>query len=219
MKTKKMVLGGLLAAVVALGGCTTKTASQSQYSGFLSSYEGLSSTKTAGGSTVMRWVDPTFDVANYQKVIFQPVRFYPEPQPTDRLSQKTLQDLLTYTNSRLSAAMFSRLKPVGFGAGPGTLEFRGAITGVNASTEGLKPYEIIPVALVLAGAMTAAGERDQNTELYLEAEFIDTSTGKTVLRVVRKGFGKTLSNDKQTITADDLKSVIDDLTRDVLTFK
>lgn len=155
----------------------------------------------------MRWVDPAFDVSSYQKVIFQPVRFYPEPQPTDRLSQKTLQDLLTYTNSRISAAMFSRLKPVGFGAGPGTLEFRGAITGVNASTEGLKPYEIIPVALVFAGAMTAAGERDQNTELYLEAEFIDTSTGKTVLRVVRKGFGKTLSNDKQTISAD-RKSVV-----------
>lgn len=219
MKAKTMMLGGLLAAVVALSGCTTKTVSQSQYSGFLSSYEGLSATKTAGGSKVLRWVDPEFDVANYEKIIFQPVRFYPEPQPTDRLSQQTLQDLLAYTNKRLSSAMFSRLKPVGFGAGPRTLEFRGAITGVNASTEGLKPYEIIPVALVFAGAMTAAGERDQNTELYLEGEIIDSSTGKTVLRVVRKGFGKTLSNDKQTITADDLKSVIDNLTQDVLTFK
>lgn len=75
MKTKTMMLGGLLAAVVALGGCMSKTASQSQYSGFLPSYEGLNSTKTASGSTVLRWVDPKFDVAKYQKVIFQPVRF------------------------------------------------------------------------------------------------------------------------------------------------
>ena len=219
MKTRTMMLGSLLAAAMVVGGCTTKTASQSQYSGFLSSYEDLSTTTTAGGSKVLRWVDPAFDVANYEKIIFQPVRFYPEPQPTDRLSQQTLQDLLAYTNDRLSSAMFSRLQPVGFGAGPGTLAFRGAITGVSASTEGLKPYEVIPVALVLAGAMTAAGERDQNSELYLEGELIDTSTGKAVLRVVRKGFGKTLSNDKQTITAEDLKSVIDELTQDVLTFK
>ncbi|MGE6790422.1 DUF3313 domain-containing protein [Pseudomonas guineae] len=219
MKTTKLMVGGLLTVVVALGGCTTKTANQSQYSGFLSSYEGLSSTKTSGSSTVLRWVDPSFDVANYQNIIYQPVRFHPEPLPTKRLSQKTLQDVLAYTNSRLSKAMFSRLKPVGFSAGPGTLVFRGAITGVTASTEGLKPYEIIPVALMLAGAMTASGARDQNTELYLEGELVDTTTGKTMLRVVRKGFGKTLSNDSQPITADDLKSVIDDLTRDVLTFK
>jgi hypothetical protein len=213
------MLGGILAAAVTLGGCTTKTASQSQYSGFLSSYEGLSATKTTTGNSVLRWVDPSFNVANYDKVIFQPVRFYPEPQATDRVSQQTLLELLAYTNDRLSAALFTRLQPVGLGAGPGTLAFRGAITGVDASTEGLKPYEVIPVALVVAGAMTAGGGRDQNTELYLEGELVDTSTGKAVLRVVRKGFGKTLSNDKQAITADDLKSVIDDLTQDVLTFR
>jgi hypothetical protein len=218
MSASKLLVAGLLASVVALGGCTTKTASQSQYSGFLSSYEGLRSTQTASGSTVLRWVDPAFNVANYDKIIFQPVRFHPEPHPTERISQQTLLDLLSYTNDRLSAALFSRLQPVGIGAGPGTLAFRGAITGVNASAEGLKPYEVIPVALVVAGAMTASGGRDQNTELYLEGELIDTSTGKAVLRVVRKGFGKTLSNDSQAITADDLKSVIDDLTRDVLTF-
>lgn len=218
MTTTKMLMAGLLTAV-ALGGCTTKTTNQTQYSGFLSSYAGLSSTKTSGGSTVLRWVDPTFDLANYQNIIYQPVGFHPQPLPTERLSQKTLQEVLDYTNSRLSKAMFTRLNPVGFSAGPGTLAFRGAITGVNASTEGLKPYEVIPIALVVAGAMAASGERDQNTELYLEAELVDTTTGKTMLRVVRKGFGKTLSNDQQAITANDLKPVVDDLTRDVLTFK
>ncbi|MCY1299471.1 hypothetical protein D3C85_1260650 [compost metagenome] len=75
------------------------------------------------------------------------------------------------------------------------------------------------MALVVAGAMTAAGERDQNTELFLEGELIDTSTGKPVLRVVRKGFGKTLSNDRQAVSFADLKPVIDELTTDVLKFR
>lgn len=219
MKTMKLVLSGLLAAVVAIGGCATNTTSQSQYSGFLSSYEGLSKATTPSGATVLRWVDPSFNAANYTHVIYQPVRFYPEPHPSERISQQTLLELLNYTNDQLSAALFSRLRPARVGAGPGTLAFRGAITGVDASTQGLKPYEVIPVALVVAGATAASGGRDQNSELYLEAELIDTSTGKPVLRVVRKGLGKTLDNDRQALTADDLKSVIDDLTQDVLSFR
>ena len=66
--------------------------------------------------------------------------------------------------------------------------------------------------------MAATSERDQDTELYLEGELIDTSTGKAVLRVVRTGFGKTLSNDKQAIQFADLTPVVDELTTDVLTF-
>lgn len=218
MTVSKLMLGVVLTGAVTLSGCTTKTASPSEYSGFLSSYEGLIATKTATGHNVLRWTSADFKANNYNKIIFQPVRFYPEPRTTARISEQTLSELLAYTNHRLSSALFARLQPVGFSAGPGTLTFRGAITAVDTSTEGLKPYEVIPVALVVAGAMAASGQRDQNTELYLEGELIDTATGKPVLRVVRKGFGKTLSNDQQTVTADDLKSVIDELTQDVLAF-
>jgi len=219
MKTTHAMLGSLLATMLMLGGCASKIASQAEYSGFLSSYEGLAKTQTASGNTVMRWIDPTFNVANYDKVMFQPVNFYPTPLPSDRISQQTLNDLLSYTNTRLRDALSKRLKLVESNSGPRTLVFRGAITGVDAATQGLKPYEVIPVALVVAGAMTAAGQRDQNTELYLEGELIDSATGQPVLRVVRKGLGKTLSSDKQAITADDLHSVIDDLTQDVLSFR
>ncbi|MDM8348182.1 DUF3313 domain-containing protein [Pseudomonas sp. sp1636] len=219
MKTTHVMLGGLLAAMMMLGGCASKTVSQSEHSGFLSSYDGLTKTQTASGNTVMRWVDPNFNVANYDKVIFQPVSFYPTPLPSDRLSQETLNDLLNYTNTRLSGALSKRLQLASPNSGARTLVFRGAITGVGAATQGLKPYEVIPVALLVAGAMTAAGKRDQNTELYLEGELVDSATGQPVLRVVRKGMGKTLSNDKQAVTADDLRSVIDDLTQDVLSFK
>lgn len=212
------MVGSLVAAAMLLNGCTSKTVSQEQYSGFLPSYDGLETVKTASGQKALRWVDPTFNVANYDKLVFQPLRFYPTPQTTDRIGQETYDELLKYANKRLGDALSSRLQLVGFSSGPRTLEFRGAITGVSANTEGLKPYEVIPIALVLASTMAATGERDQNTELYLEGELIDTSTGKAVLRVVRKGFGKTLSNDHQAVQFADLKPVVDELTTDVLKF-
>jgi len=218
-KAGTLLAGGMLAALLLAGGCTSKTVSQAQYSGFLPSYEGLETVETASGQKALRWVDPAFNVANYDKLVFQPVSFYPAPKATDRIGQQTYTDLLQYANARLGEALSQRFQLVGFSSGPRTLEFRGAITGVSANNEGLKPYEVIPVALVVAGAMAATGERDQNTELFLEGELIDTSTGKPVLRVVRKGFGKTLSNDKQAVGFADLKPVIDELTTDVLKFR
>ena len=218
IKTRSLLASSLVAAAMLLNGCTSKTVSQEQYSGFLPSYDGLETVKTASGQKALRWVDPTFNVANYDKLIFQPLRFYPTPQTTDRIGQQTYDELLKYANTRLGEALSSRFQLVSFSSGPRTLEFRGAITGVSANTEGLKPYEVIPVALVLAGTMAATGERDQDTELYLEGELIDTSTGKAVLRVVRKGFGKTLSNDRQVVQFADLKPVVDELTNDVLKF-
>lgn len=218
MKLKTVTFVGAVATALLLTGCTSKTVNQAQYSGFLPSYEGLTAVETASGQKALRWVAPGFNVANYDKLVYQPVRFHPTPQATDRISQQTYDELLNYANTRLSQAFSNRFQLAGFSSGPRTLEFRGAITGVSASTEGVKPYEIIPVALVVAGAMTAAGERDQNSELYLEGELIDTGTGKPVMRVVRKGFGKTLSNDKQAVTFADLKSVIDGLTTDIANF-
>lgn len=220
MKPIRTLFPAVLAVGIALSGCTSKTVDQSQYSGFLSSYEGLTPTRSATGVPVMRWVDPGFDLARYDSLVLQPLNFYPQPKPDSRVDQATLDAVLARANQQMAAALTQRLplvKPEQ--AGPRTLIFRGAITGVAAQNQGLRPYEILPVALVLGGAMAAAGERDQNTELFLEGELVDNASGKSMLRLVRKGFGKTLSNNRQKVTAADLAPVIDQLTRDALQFQ
>ena len=90
-----------------------------------------------------------------------------------------------------------------------------AITGVSASNEGMKWYEIVPVAAVVGGVSAATGHRDQNTELYLEADFIDAQSGLPVVKVVRKVFGETLENDSQEITANDFKAAINGVANDM----
>lgn len=219
MLPSKVLFPAVIALGLALGGCTSKTVSQAQYSGFLSSYEGLQSVTSPSGAKVLRWVAPGFDVANYDSVVFQPISYYPQPKPDARIDQATLDALLAQANQQIGGAIGQRLPLVSAAAaGPRSLLFRGAITGVAAETQGLRPYEVLPIALVLAGAVTAAGERDQNTELYLEGELIDFRSGQPVMRLVRKGFGKTLSDNQQKITSADMRPVIDQLTRDAISF-
>ena len=86
---------------------------------------------------------------------------------------------------------------------------RAAITAVSSKTEGLKAYEVIPIALVAAAVSTASGIRDQETDLATEAVFLDGGTHKVLAQVVRKGTGKPLENDSQVMKATDVKNVID----------
>ncbi|EMJ8527146.1 DUF3313 domain-containing protein, partial [Klebsiella aerogenes] len=99
-----------------------------------------------------------------------------------------------------------------------SLIFRGAITGVDTSKEGLQFYEVIPVAMIVAGTQAATGHRTMDTNLYFEGELIDAKTNKPVIKVVRKGEGKTLSNESTPLTADTLKQVIDDMAIDAVKF-
>ena len=102
--------------------------------------------------------------------------------------------------------------------GPGTLIFRGAITAVDTSNMGLQFYEVIPIAMVLAGTQVISGYRTQETRLYFEGELIDSQSGNAVAKVLRKGQGKDLPNSNQLLTVDDLKAVIDKMASDAAVF-
>jgi hypothetical protein len=96
------------------------------------------------------------------------------------------------------------------------LVVRPAITAVSAKTKGLRPYEVIPIALVAAGVSTVTGIRDQDTSLSTEAQFLDAGTNKVVAQVVRKGAGAELENSDQVMTAKDAKAVLDGWATDMV---
>ena len=96
---------------------------------------------------------------------------------------------------------------------------RAAITAVAAEDRDLEVYEMIPIGAVIAGTMAATGNRAQNTALYLEVQVIDSNTGKPVIVVVRKAYGKEISNSNAPITADEVKSTIDNLVYDIINFR
>lgn len=222
MPTYATFCGALALGSLLLAGCVSKTTEQTQYSGFLPGYQNLQEAKSPSGQPVLRWVSPSFDSANYDTVAFDKLVLYPAPKPDDRVDLKTLQELQLYASNSVKSVLSKRylLVPDRQAAPPGShvLEMHAAITGVSASNEGMHWYEVVPVAAVVGAVSAASGHRDQNTELYVEAYFVDAGSGQTVAKVVRKVFGETLSNESEKITADDFKTAIRGLTGDMAAF-
>lgn len=211
---KVVCFSGLLA----LAGCSSSVTAPEQYSGFLKDYTGLKETKSPSGKTIMRWVSPDYKSSNYDSLVFNEVTYYPVPKPTTQLGADTLAKILMYTNTRLKASASGRIKLVNT-PGSGTLVFRGAITGVSSSKQGLQFYEVIPVAMMVAGVQAATGHRTMETNLYFEGELIDPKVNKVMMKVVRKGEGKTINNENAPITVESIKNIIDDMATDASMFE
>jgi hypothetical protein len=219
--SRNLLIGAAMTGVL-LTGCTSKITEKNQYSGYLSSYNNLKEVETPSGGTAMRWVSPSWNPNAYDTVAFNKLELYPAPKPNERVNQQTLTDIQNYMTSKTKATLGTKYRIVSNSAsapaGSRTLILRAAITGVSASNEGMKWYEIVPIAAVVGATQAATGHRDQDTELYIEAEFVDANTNQTVGRVVRKVFGTTLENESQKVTAKDFKVAIDKLNSDLQAF-
>jgi len=202
------MIGTVCIASLALMGCASKVTQPNEYSGFLGDYSRLKEEKSPSGAEVMRWVDPKIDLAKYSSVYIEPTQLYPKPQPTVKIPAATLAGITSYYDQALKREAGKSL-PLATSPGPGVLVVRAAITAVSSKTEGLKAYEVIPIALVAAAVSTASGIRDQETTLGTEAVFLDGGNNAVIAQVVRKGTGKPLSNDSQVMKPDDFKGVID----------
>lgn len=207
MKFASMI-GTVCIASLVLAGCSSKITQPDEYSGFLGDYSRLKEQKSPSGAQVMRWVDPKIDLGKYTSVYVEPTQLYPKPQPTVKIPQATLSGITGYYDQALKREAGKSL-PLASGPGPGVLVIRAAITAVSSKTEGLKPYEVVPIALVAAAVSTASGIRDQETTLGTEAVFLDGGSNAVVAQVVRKGTGKPLSNESQVMKPDDVKGVVD----------
>jgi hypothetical protein len=201
-------IGTVCIASLALMGCASKVTQPNEYSGFLGDYSRLKEEKSPSGAEVMRWVDPKIDLGKYSSVYIEPTQLYPKPQPTVKIPAATLAGITSYYDQALKREAGKSL-PLATSPGPGVLVVRAAITAVSSKTEGLKPYEVIPIALVAAAVSTASGIRDQETTLGTEAVFLDGANNAVIAQVVRKGTGKPLSNASQVMKPDDVKNVID----------
>ncbi|WP_394558577.1 DUF3313 domain-containing protein [Aquipseudomonas alcaligenes] len=214
MQLKSLAVA-LCLATVGLAGCASKYVDSEDYSGFLQDYKPLEEAKSPSGAPVMRWIKSGVDVNEFTSVYIEPSQLYPKPQPTEKIPQSTLQGITNYYDSVLKT-QFSKVLPLASAPGQGVLVVRPAITAISASTKGLRPYEVIPIALLAAGVSTATGIRDQDTSIATEAAFIDGGSKEVVAQVVRKGAGADLDNSAQVMTANDAKAVLDGWARDMV---
>ncbi|MBU6957181.1 DUF3313 domain-containing protein [Pseudomonas sp. CVAP len=222
MDLSRNLLFGVALTGLLLGGCTSKVTQKEQYSGFLPNYSNLQEVTTPSGEKAMRWVTPSWNPNAYNTVAFKRLELYPAPKPNERVNRQTLDQLQTYMTDSAKSTLSQKYRVVpnvqSAPAGSRVLIVRAAITGVTASNEGMKWYEVVPVAAAIGATQAATGHRDQDTELYIEAEMIDASNGQTVAKVARKVFGEQLKNTSQQVTANDFKAALKKLTSDMQAF-
>lgn len=202
------VMSTLCLSSLLLAGCSSGVTQPDEYSGFLKDYSRLKEARSPSGAPVMRWVDPQLKAGAYKAVYIEPSQFYPKAQPTTKIPASTLQGITTYYDQALKRELGKSL-PIATAPGPGVIVMRPAITAVSSKTEGLRPYEVVPIALVAAAVSTASGIRDQETDIATEAAFIDGGSNQVVAQVVRKGTGKPLENSDTVLRPEDVRQVID----------
>jgi hypothetical protein len=96
---------------------------------------------------------------------------------------------------------------------------RAAITTVETPADGIKVYEVIPIALVVYGISSATGARDRNVEAFVEVELSDIDTHEVMGRAVKKGIAEEkLENDTTKVGMENLKPTLDGWAKDAVNF-
>ena len=188
-------------------GCASNYVTPDEYSGYLSSYEGLEKVDTESGGETLRWISEKISSQNYHSVLVDKTVLYPEPQATEQVTDTLLRQFSWTVSKMIEGAAADSFKLV-TGPGEGVLRIKSAITGVVHSMEGMKPLEILPVAMVLGLGKAAFGTRDRDVSVFLEVEVTDSQTGELLATAVRKGEGEQLENDKQKLTMVHLEEMV-----------
>ena len=146
----------------------------SGYLGDDKTYQQLQEIELRSGLKAKRWLGPGLNFANYQMVMIDTVQLYPEPQPGPQVSAEVLEQIRGHLTEGLRQKVGSVIKVVD-DAGPKVLRVAAAVTGVSIKTEGMKVYEVLPVAAIFGGAKALTGNRDRDVKVFIEVKLIKLS--------------------------------------------
>jgi hypothetical protein len=183
-------------------------------SGFLkeSTYANMEEVRSPSGEHAKRWIAPGVSFAQYDAVMLDKTVFHPEPQPTEQLGMATLHQIAASLDEAFRRELQTVVRVVDK-PGPNVLRLRPAITAAAAKDEGLKPYQLLPVAFVLT-----MGQTTKRAVLALEYEVTDTATGQLVAAGMREGEGAKLKTVNDTLTLAQMQPAIDVWAKDAAAF-
>lgn len=141
----------------------------------------------------------------YNKVILQSVTVYAvDAKANTRMATRAADYLTDGVRAMLEQRGILAAEP-----GPGVLRYSMAITGVEKSTEGLKPHNLIPVSAIFRGAKAATGNLGTYIDTMFEAELVDSVTGERAAAIVRKGIGVTDKKSGDDLEFEDIVPTLD----------
>jgi hypothetical protein len=189
-------------------------------SGFLGSddiYDRLVKTKTKNNKVVYRWKGPKLTKENYNSVLIEDVVLYPAPEPNENVSEDTLKRISAYTTNLLKEKI-GAIVALADAPGPGVLSMQPAVTGVVIKTEGMRAYEILPVAAVFGAAKAATGTRAQDVLVHAEVKFVDSNDGELLGAAMRSIEGEKLKGKKDQLEVEDMQENLDHSTTEAASY-
>jgi hypothetical protein len=168
-----------------LSACSSQTTTMEENTGFLPNYEQLQPYLSADGTQVMGWVDEEYDFSQINAVMIDPVSL----SPNSVLGVSVAVDAMTAVRKELHELMLHEIAkstPVVDAPGAGVLEYRLSMAGLHPLDQDLRRFEYTPVRFTSAPDTTGSVTGEGIVEVFVEAQFIDSATGKTVASVVRK---------------------------------
>ena len=87
MRTRVLLKVAALAGILALTGLCGESGATGSVFGLLKDYSSLKETTSASGKPELRWIDPNFNPANYDNIVYHPVTYYPVPKPTTQVGE------------------------------------------------------------------------------------------------------------------------------------
>lgn len=211
MKFKQLMA---VAGIVLAAGCSSVPPVEKNYSGYLGDYSQLKAVEVADGSDVRRWVKSDIQKGKYKKIVVQPVTFFPAPRTSNQVRLEALHKISNYMTERVRQEL-SKYFEITDVAGADTVNMQVAITGVSTPLEGLKYYEVIPLASIYAGATAIMGARDKVTVIYVEGIVTDSVTGEELAKGLRQGVGESLRDSKEQLDVEKVKLLLDNWAKDV----
>ena len=158
----------------------------------------LSSSSSASGSAAStpqyeevsgnhtRWIGDKLVAGNYKHLLIDSVVMDPAPKGLTSGQQALLDELFTTFNKILLNGLSAKVSVVN-APGDGVARLQPTFTNISSTMQGMKAYEVVPLAALLGGIKAATGTRDKEVELWLEAELVDSQTNEILARIIRKG--------------------------------
>jgi hypothetical protein len=159
-------------------------ADEQKNSGFLKDYTLLQQQQDSAGAPVQRYINPKLSAGSYKKIMIEPVIYYPEPQPSEKVDAATLEQVRNYLTDQLRQRIGSKI-PVVDQPAADVVRMRVAITGVAAEKPGLKAYELVPIGFLVSRMKT----QKLDSVVNVEAELLDGASGELLGEVVKQGTG------------------------------
>ncbi|MFT6285663.1 MAG: hypothetical protein ACJA09_000398 [Alcanivorax sp.] len=196
--------------------CSSNQTGEFNQSGvwFIGDYSKFEKVKTNDGLKSFRYASDNLRSGAYQKVIIEPVAFYPEEVVSAQITSALLGQTKAYIDEEFIDAIAQSFQVVE-SPQQGTFTLTPRITALKTTTGDIALREIIPIGAVVALGRAAAGQRHQNVEIFMEIKLTDSLTGEFIGGSVKQGKGQEISGSNQRVKIEDIKSILDTWVKDV----